>query len=264
MRAIYGTFDAEALQRHLHERLGTFEILMVHSSVNNMVPMYTGTPLDLVRMLVDFCGPERTLVMPAFYFGDPSIGGAGATYRVSPRFDVRRTPSQMGLATELFRRSKGVLQSRHPVYRISALGPLAPALTSGHESTSGCGRGSPFDLMANHDTLIIGIGKQFEVLTQVHHAEGMLGAEFPVPRSSGDRIPVTLVDGKEEIAYELNTTSLAWRRDMWKLRGIMTPETLREWTFHQVPLFATRAADVTAALVAAAKRGETLYVAPER
>jgi len=264
MRAVYGTFDASDLREHLAERLGSFEILMVHSSVNHMEPTYTGSPLDLVKMLIDFCGPQRTLVMPAFYFGDSSIGGAGETFRANPRFDVRRTPSQMGLATELFRRTKGVTYSRHPVYRVCALGPLAKALTQGHESAgSACGRGTPFDFMAHHDTQIVGIGKPFEVLTQVHHAEAIMGADFPVPCGPDRPVDMMLVDGDEQIPYRLSTRSLLWRRDMWKLRQIMNRQTLREWRFHHVPLFATRAAEVTNALIDAAKRGITLYHPPQ-
>ena len=39
MRLVYGTFDTKALRVHLEQRIGTnFEILMVHSSVNNMKP----------------------------------------------------------------------------------------------------------------------------------------------------------------------------------------------------------------------------------
>src|SRR6266478_4391623 len=161
MRVAYGTFDTAALRDHLEQRIGTdFEILMVHSSVNNMKPMYSDNPLDLVRMLMAFCGPHRTLAMPAFYFGDAALGGVHATFTQQPRFDLKRTPSQMGLATEMFRRSKGVVQSRHPVYRVSALGPLAKQLTDGHERAgSPSGRGTPFDFMANHETRIIGIGK---------------------------------------------------------------------------------------------------------
>ena len=79
-----------------------------------------------------------------------TIGGAYATFKQRPRFDVRKTPSMMGLATEIFRRSKGVVHSRHPVYRMSALGPLAKPLTDGHERAgSPCGRGTPFEFMAN-------------------------------------------------------------------------------------------------------------------
>jgi len=131
IRRIYGTFDTPALRRHLEERIGgSFDILMVHSSVDHLAPMYTGNPLEFVKMLTKFCGSDRTLVMPDFYFGDPKIGGASATFKQKSVFDIRRTPSQMGLATELFRRTKGVVKSRHPVYRIAALGPLAEELVA--------------------------------------------------------------------------------------------------------------------------------------
>ncbi|TMJ48725.1 MAG: hypothetical protein E6G90_12585, partial [Alphaproteobacteria bacterium] len=41
MRAIYGSFDSAALKTHLEQRVGRdFEILMVHSSVNYLKPMY--------------------------------------------------------------------------------------------------------------------------------------------------------------------------------------------------------------------------------
>src|SRR5690348_12991580 len=205
MRALYGTFDAATLRDHLDERVGRhFDILMVHSSINNMKPMYTEGALDLVKMLISFCAPDRTLVMPACYFGDPATGGAYPTFRHRPRFDLRRTPSQMGLATELFRRTKGVIQSRHPVYRVAALGPLAMRLTQGHElAATPTGRGTPFDFMANHNTIILGIGKPFEVLTQVHHAEDVMGDDFPVPRKSGSSLTVTLIDGQEEVPCAL-------------------------------------------------------------
>jgi aminoglycoside N3'-acetyltransferase len=261
-RMVYGSFDAAAMRDHLEQRIGTdFEILMVHSSVNNMKPMYKDDPLALVRMLMSFCGPNRTLAMPAFYFGDPKIGGAYATFEQTRRFDVRKTPSQMGLATELFRRSKGVMQSRHPVYRVAALGPLAKQLTEDHERAgTPAGRGTPFDFMANHDTLTIGIGKPFEVLTQVHHAEDVMGEDFPVPRGAGgNKLSMTLVDREEEIPFDFGHRSLLWRLNVWKLRTVMGRDKLREWKFHNVPMFAVRAGEVSAALIAAAARGVTLY-----
>ena len=57
-----------SLRRHLEHRVGRdFEILLVHSSVNNMSPMFTEGPLEMLRMLIADCGPERTLVMPAYF-----------------------------------------------------------------------------------------------------------------------------------------------------------------------------------------------------
>jgi aminoglycoside 3-N-acetyltransferase len=264
MRAIYGTFDSAALKAHLEQRVGRdFEILMVHSSINYMEPTYDDGPLQFVQMLREFCGPDRTLAMPAFYFGDPEIGGASVTFEKNPRFDLRRTPSQMGLATEIFRRTKGVRQSRHPIYRVSALGPLAEALTNGHETAErACGRGSPFDVMTTHDTLILSIGKPIEVLTHVHHVEDVMGDRFPVPMSLGSNLKMTLIDGEEEIPFTLRRQSFTWKLNIWKLRNIMDPAQLREWRFHHVHLFATRAGDVTEALLDAAERGVTLYEKP--
>jgi aminoglycoside 3-N-acetyltransferase len=260
LRVVHGSFDTPALRAHLEQRLGNrFEILMVHSSVNHMKPMYDGTPLELVRMLIDWCGPERTLVMPAFYFGESGLG-AYETLRRNPRLDLRRTPSQMGLATELFRRLPGVVQSRHPVYRVSALGPLANQLVAGHEHASvPAGLGTPFEYMAKRDTLIIGIGKPMQVLTQAHHVEGAMGDEFPVPCTVADPLPMTLVDAQGETPHLLTRRSYAGRFDIWRLRQVMDRQSLQEWKFHHVPFFAARAAEVTQRLVAAARRGFTLY-----
>ena len=116
--------------------------------------------------------------------------------------------------------------------------------------------------MTAHDTLILGIGKPFEVLTHVHHIEDLMGADFPVPMSVGSQLPMTLVDGQEEIPFTLQRRGYMWKRNMWKLRDIMQRDELLKWRFHHVRLFATRARDVTEALRNAAERGITLYEQP--
>lgn len=260
IRRLRGSFNADTLRAHLAEAVGhEFEILMVHSSVNGMSPAYTGSPLELVRMLMDYVGPSRTLAMPAFYFGE---GGSGAypTFAANPRFDLTRTASQMGLATELFRRTPGVVQSRHPVYRIAALGPAAEPLTRGHETAdTPAGRGTPFDFMAHHDTCILGIGKNVGVMTQAHHVEQLMGDEYPVPSRPSEPLSMTLVERGREIPFVLRSRQVDGRFDIFKVRRLLAKGTLREWSFHGVPLFMARAGPVTQELVAAARRGETLY-----
>ncbi len=264
LRLKHGTFDTAELREHLEQRLDSdFEILMVHSSVNHMSPYYTGNPLELVRMLIDFCGPNRTLVMPAFYFGDQKIGTLIETFEAHPYFDLKKTPSQMGLLTELFRRSKGVVQSRHPVYRVSALGPLAAELVHGHENASGpAGVGSPFEYMAAHKTQIIGIGKSFDVMTQVHHVDDIMGDAFPAPRKKAQRdasLKVTVIDGAEEVPVILPEDRIQWRFNIAKLPELLKEGDLQYWTYHNVPLFAARAHNVTVSLTEAAKEGKILY-----
>lgn len=261
LQRIHGTFDSADLRTHLESTVGgDFEILMVHSSVNHMLPMYTDNPLELIKMLVEFCGEQRTLVMPGFFFGDPKIGSVRKTLEANPRFNLRRTASQVGLATELFRRFPGVVQSRHPVFRVSARGPLAQELIAGHESAgTSCGTGTPFDFMAKHDTLILGIGKHSHVLTQVHHTEDVMGDDFPVPRKQGEGLDFTMVDGDFECPMHIPVQGFARPRDMYKVPALLGPDVLKEWRFHNVPLFAARANAVSTTLMAAARQGRTLF-----
>ena len=50
---------------------------MVHSSINGLLPMYKGNALELLKALIEYCGPNRTLVMPAFNFGEAREGARG-------------------------------------------------------------------------------------------------------------------------------------------------------------------------------------------
>lgn len=261
LRWLYGSFTTDDLIAGIAARVDDdWDILMVHSSVNNLAPVYDGSAGELLRALIEFVGPERTLVMPAFNFGDYGEGARDRFLR-DPRFDLRRAPSQMGLLTELFRRSRGVLQSRHPVYRIAALGPRAAELVAGHEQApGGMGENTPFDYMARHNAQIVGIGKTFQVMTQVHHVESLLADNWPAPTLELPAIEVSVaVDKRETISMQLGGVQQQWRFDIWKLRELLGPEELQEWRFHGCPMFAARAQTVTNALQAAAARGFTLY-----
>ncbi len=260
LKLVHGTFTTADLIAEIDRRVDDdWDILMVHSSVNGMLPTYEGSALELCQALIEYCGPRRTLVMPAFNFGEENVGAREAL-KVNPRFDLRRTPSTMGLLTELFRRSKGVRQSRHPVYRVAALGPRAEELIANHEhAPSGMGPDTPFDYMARHNAQIIGLGKNFGVMTQVHHVESLMGDAWPAPQTELADIPVTVVEKDGTIQMTLGGKQQDWRFNIWKLRELMPPDKLREWRFHNCPMFAARAGEVTDVLVTAAGRGFVLY-----
>src|SRR5205809_562807 len=58
---LYGRYSARELVEQLKARVPEdFDILMVHSSYDRLLPMYTGTPNDLVDELIAFCGKDRT------------------------------------------------------------------------------------------------------------------------------------------------------------------------------------------------------------
>ena len=260
-RARHGTFGAAELRDELARHLpAETEIVMVHCSLNDLQPMYVEGAGELLDALLELCGPDRTLVMPAFFFGgeeqDP-----GAYYRRKPLFDARRQPSQMGLLSELFRRREGVRRSLHPTASVSARGPLADEVVSGHHTAGTTfGEGTPFGVMARRRTAIVGIGTEyFRCLTQVHAAEDLLGDRFPVPVRP-ETIPVELrdVDGATH-DYALPLTAPGLGRRLERLERLLTDDELVQWRFHGVALFVTDARRVTEALVEAALRGETIY-----
>src|SRR3972149_2370389 len=98
-----GRYTAKELVEELNTKIkGDFDILMVHSAYDRLLPMYSGNPQELVNELIAFCGNRRTLVMPTFILGG-RLYDAKEYYRTHV-FDVRRTVSEMGLLSEIFRR----------------------------------------------------------------------------------------------------------------------------------------------------------------
>jgi len=264
VRAWHGTYSAHNLEEALRSRLGgDFEILMVHCSLNNMYPTYRGDAGQLLQMLGRIVGPNKTLAMPTFFFGTPDQYNT-AYYRHHPLFDARKTPSQMGLLTELFRRRPGVERSLHPTHSVCARGPLALELTRSHHLSSATfGSLSPFGVMARHNTTIIGIGAEYyRSLTQVHAVEDHMGALFPIPREPEEPIPVTLIDvNRNEIYYHMEPPLCRkYVIKIERLAQFMEKQAIREWKYKGTPFYAVSAADINHALERAAFAGHTLYV----
>jgi aminoglycoside N3'-acetyltransferase len=236
---------------------------MVHSSVSRLQPVYEGSAHDLLDLLLRLAGPGHTLVMPAFFFGTAELFNR-AYYREHPRFDARRTPSQMGLVTELFRRRRGVVRSLHPTHSVCALGPLAEKIcATQHLSPWACGELSPFGVMGKHKTVILGLGVEYyRALTQVHCAEEMLADQFPVPRERDAPVMVELIDARgNKYRYEMAPPlSREYVLHGERLRQLLTPDDIEDWSFKGAALYITEAAKIDAAIHAAALRGESLYV----
>jgi aminoglycoside 3-N-acetyltransferase len=261
LKLVHGTFNTDALRAELARRLpADFEILMVHSSYDGLLPMYKGSASELLITLMDFCGPERTLVMPAFVMGGRTFDTK--TYFASRPFDVRRTPSETGMIGELFRRTPHVLRSLHPTCSICALGPLARELTTGHHlAKTGFTADSPFGAMNRHRSAILGLGVEyFRCLTHAHTAGHQLGEAYPI-KFAKISTQVTLIDyDGNRYEYELGLPDRSKKLDLRVLWSVLSRHELMEWRFHGVPMFLVPEAKVvTERLTEAARKGITIY-----
>ena len=262
-KILFRPYSAEALIEHIESQIGhDFDILMVHASYQDMLPMFQDSPAKLVEVLIQFCQEyDITLAMPAFFFGRNTDNHI-EFYQKYPKFDNLRTPSQMGLISEMFRRTESVLRSLHPSHSVCALGPLADQVVRTHHTCGTTfGEGSPFGVMAKYNTKIIGLGvKYFRCLTQVHTAEDILKEHSPL-QAEVLTIPVEMMTDQDEsknIEYHYRTFP-GKVRDATVLRKLLKREELVEWSFHGTPLFHTMAKRVTDALCQAAQNSRTIY-----
>jgi aminoglycoside N3'-acetyltransferase len=258
---VHGTFGTDELVAEVKRRLPSdFEILMVHSSFDGLLPMYQGSAKELVSALIDFCGPKRTLVMPAFVMGGRTYDIA-EYFRLRP-FDVRRTPSEMGLVAEIFRRTPNVFRSLHPTCSVCALGPLGKEMTTGHQfSEEGMTADSPFGVMTRRPTAILGLGVEYyRCLTHAHTARYEMGDAFPI-KFAKPTTQVTLVDYDDSrYDYTLGLADRTKKLDLRVLWSVLSKHELIEWRFHGVPMFVVPEAGVlTQRMIEAARRGITIY-----
>jgi len=99
----------------------------------------------------------------------------------------------------------------------------------------------------------------FRVLTQVHAAEDLLGESFP-SKWRQRTMNVDLIDAKGGTTpYRLAIPIDKPPTKIEGLRRLLDRESLREWRYRGARMFLARADVLTDALVAAARRGVTIY-----
>ena len=260
-RLLYGTANDEEIFNNILQKLnGKIDILMIHSSLNGMVPMYTGSLNKLLSIILNYCKQNNiTLAMPTFFSG--SNWEAKEYYENAKHiFNVRKTFSQMGMLSELFRRTPNVKRSTHPTHSICALGPLADVLTKNHhQADTTFGEGTPFGEVIKYRTIILGIGtKSPQPLTQVNSAPDIMKSEFPLPLYS-EIIPVTCVDEVgNTIIYNLRIRKREFKIDRKTVKKILRKKVM-EWKYKGIPLLLAQSDIVTETIIEAARNGQTIY-----
>lgn len=176
-KKLHKPLSEQELRLFLKNNLGVDKgkVVFVHSSFDFL--NVDVTPYKLLTILLDLVGEEGTLIFPAWHFA----------YRAEDYlqkdliFDVKRSPSVMGLLTELARRHPKAVRSLHPTTSIVAIGKYAHELTADHhKSIYPCGEQSPYFKMIKYNAIIVGIGVQTHFLSFVHCPEDVLKNKFPL------------------------------------------------------------------------------------
>lgn len=150
-------------------------IVFIHSSADNLNIRFDA--LRVLEILLETVGEEGTLVFPCWHF----THRAEDYLRSGKVFDVRRSPSTLGMLSEMARRYPGAKRSLHPVNSIVAIGKNAAIITGSHHTDIyPCGEKSPYYLAMQLGGSIAGIGVNANFLSFVHCPEDIMKEQFPI------------------------------------------------------------------------------------
>ena len=149
------------------------DTLMVHADLAKFGKLGEITNRsDFANVFVDafleVLGPEGTLLVPTFSY----------SFCNREIFDVKNTPSTVGLFTEELRKRKDACRSIHPIFSVAAIGAKAAELTTDLSQNS-FGEGSVYDKLLkleNSKYLIFGV--DYFACTLVHHIERQVGIPY--------------------------------------------------------------------------------------
>src|SRR5512147_709189 len=143
------------------------DTLLVHSSYKSFGEV-DGGPQIVIRALEAALGPDGTLIMPTFNFD----------FNKGVPWDVRTTPSKMGVLTELVRIDPRAKRVFHPFYSFAILGKHAEMLGNLRYKSS-YERNSVFGKLRDLDGKIMVVGLSYtNSMTFFHHIEQMEGVNY--------------------------------------------------------------------------------------
>lgn len=239
-------YDATAFAKAL-DRCGVRRgsTLMVHSSWLQHNG-FRGKPADMVRAFKQSVGTEGLLVMTSMPYHNMSSAewlGKGKP------MDVRRSPSMMGLVSETFRRSEGVLRSLSATHPLLAWGQSAAEFIAGHETTDRpFGPDSPFQRLLDRDAIILGLDAPFSTFTFTHFVEDHLADTLPVPLYEPEFLNATVVDGSgrvlEQRVQVLSAQANKLRREYRLVEHLKQGNLLHEGRIGHTALLWIRARDL--------------------
>ena len=151
------------------KKLGVEEgdTLLVHSSYKSFGEV-DGGPQTVISALEAALGAKGTLIMPTFNFD----------FNKGMPWDVRTTPSKMGILTELVRKDPRAKRVFHPFYSFAVLGNHADFFGS-LRYKSAYERNSVFGKLRDLDAKIMVIGLSYtDSMTFFHHIEQMEGVDY--------------------------------------------------------------------------------------
>lgn len=238
------SFDAGRLKESLTSLgIRSGDSVLVQSSFHYFNG-FRGTPNDVIRCLLEVIGESGNLLMVSM----PYTCSSDEYLRKHKVFDVRKTPSKMGIISEVFRRKQGVLRSLCPTHPVLALGPDSKEITGGHEQCEyPCGKNSPFEKFLERDGKVLFIDAPFNNFTFIHYIEDDIRNALPFSLYNSEPLSSTVIDfdGRPVVTkvYTFSETAVRGRNPFRLEKQIRKRGQMRTVKVGNTKLALVRAAD---------------------
>jgi len=191
MARTFFSYSPDALEAAIRSLgIGAGDSVLVHSGFRP-TSGFTAMPADVIESMLRVVGADGHLLMMSI----PYRGSSRRYAESNPVFDVMRTPSAVGLLSEIFRRRGDVRRSLNPLHPIVVHGPLAAWLVADHEkSAHSCGKGTPFERFLNLDGKFLFFDAAYTSLTFMHYVEHMFRHRLPVNLYETDAVSIRVRD----------------------------------------------------------------------
>ena len=258
-RLLYSFSPADLVAALRALGLSAGDVVLVHSSFDAF-RAFQGRPSDAIEALQTLVGQAGVILMPTMPFSGTAVEWA----RAHPTVDLRRTPSRMGLVSEVFRRMPGVVRSIHPTHPVAAWGERAQMLVAEHwRATTPCGPGSPYHRLLECDGRVLFLGADVTSLTFFHTVEALLADDWPVSPFTQETFRLTTLapDGTAHVTEtRLFEPAVSRRRNLRKLLPeLVARDAWKQSRVGRLTAATVRARDVLDAVAALAARGTYAY-----
>jgi len=254
------SYDDRHLRRALHELgIRPGDSVMLHSAFSRDHG-FLGSVEALTNVFIDAVGPDGHLLMVSLPYRSSSL-----QYLANlKQFDVRKTPSMMGLVSEFFRRRPDVRRSLHPTHPVLVHGPRAGWFVEAHPACRHpCGPDSPFDRLAAVDGKVVFFNVPFATYTFFHHLEHLVAPRLPFPLYTDEPFEVPVIDeegrARTVTTHVFSAEAIRRRRfpvleDALRKRGLIRAQRVGATRIQLVNV-----RDTIACVLEMAERGEFFY-----
>ena len=155
-------------------RINKGDNLFIHASLDMINT--TLTPLEVLRILLNIVGENGSISVPTF------IRYSSKEWMLMKKeFNIKRTPSGMGIFSERVRRHKDASRSLHPTKSVATIGKISQDILNEHHLDKyQFGKKSPFYKLLEHDVKVIGLGAPMSYLSMVHVIEDVYPDTYPL------------------------------------------------------------------------------------